>query len=346
MSEFANALRKYVATTVPAQLQAAGNLVQGVAQPFVNLFGLNGQPPAFLQNPTPESKRDMGNALMTLYAGNAFNPAATADNALGAGIKAYHGSPYDFDKFDASKIGTGEGAQAYGHGLYFAENENVAKGYRDNGWNLLKINGETVVPKTQAENDAASALAVSMGDPERALRELVGKYSPAGQVIQDWVERGLVSEERGPGKMYEVNINASPDQFLDWDKPLSEQSPEVRSLLNPYLEALKRDWSVNPELGEPTTTGQVVSGNYGHNKERMAVDMQNAGIPGIRYLDQGSRGQGEGTYNYVVFPGNEHLIEIVKKYGLAGAATMLGMKQSDLASVFGGDEPKQNALAY
>ena len=44
------------------------------------------------------------------------------------GIRAFHGSPHDFDKFDVSKIGTGEGAQAYGHGLYFAENEGVAKG--------------------------------------------------------------------------------------------------------------------------------------------------------------------------------------------------------------------------
>ena len=40
----------------------------------------------------------------------------------GLAIKAYHGSPYDFERFDMSKIGTGEGAQAYGHGLYFAEN--------------------------------------------------------------------------------------------------------------------------------------------------------------------------------------------------------------------------------
>ena len=30
------------------------------------------------------------------------------------GFIAYHGSPHDFDKFDMSKIGTGEGAQAYG----------------------------------------------------------------------------------------------------------------------------------------------------------------------------------------------------------------------------------------
>ncbi len=48
------------------------------------------------------------------------------------GIRAYHGSPHDFDRFDISKIGTGEGAQAYGPGLYFAEREGVAKSYRDN----------------------------------------------------------------------------------------------------------------------------------------------------------------------------------------------------------------------
>jgi len=42
------------------------------------------------------------------------------------GIKAYHSSPHDFDRFDLSKIGTGEGAQVYGHGLYFAENPKVS----------------------------------------------------------------------------------------------------------------------------------------------------------------------------------------------------------------------------
>ena len=31
------------------------------------------------------------------------------------GLTVWHGSPYKFNKFDASKIGTGEGAQAYGH---------------------------------------------------------------------------------------------------------------------------------------------------------------------------------------------------------------------------------------
>lgn len=46
-------------------------------------------------------------------------------------IKAFHGSPHDFDKFSTESIGTGEGAQAFGHGLYFAQREGTAKSYRD-----------------------------------------------------------------------------------------------------------------------------------------------------------------------------------------------------------------------
>ena len=42
----------------------------------------------------------------------------------------YHGSPHEFDRFDAAHIGRGEGAQAYGHGLYFAERRGVAEDYR------------------------------------------------------------------------------------------------------------------------------------------------------------------------------------------------------------------------
>jgi len=43
---------------------------------------------------------------------------------------AYHGSPNKFDKFSKDYIGTGEGAQAHGWGLYFAEEKKVAEGYR------------------------------------------------------------------------------------------------------------------------------------------------------------------------------------------------------------------------
>ena len=66
---------------------------------------------------------------MTMMGGAGVVPAEA--NSLRMGIKAYHGSPHDFDRFDLSKIGTGEGAQVYGHGLYLAENPATAQAYRD-----------------------------------------------------------------------------------------------------------------------------------------------------------------------------------------------------------------------
>ena len=47
------------------------------------------------------------------------------------GVIAFHGSSADFDEFKLEKIGTGEGAQAYGYGLYFTDSEDIARFYRD-----------------------------------------------------------------------------------------------------------------------------------------------------------------------------------------------------------------------
>ena len=44
---------------------------------------------------------------------------------------AYHGTPHIFDKFNLKAIGTGEGAQAHGWGLYFAKNKAIAARYRE-----------------------------------------------------------------------------------------------------------------------------------------------------------------------------------------------------------------------
>lgn len=50
---------------------------------------------------------------------------------------AYHGTPHRFDEFSLDAIGTGEGAQAHGWGLYFAGNKDVSENYRKE---LARIN--------------------------------------------------------------------------------------------------------------------------------------------------------------------------------------------------------------
>jgi hypothetical protein len=49
-----------------------------------------------------------------------------ADDAAQGGIRAYHASPHDFDRFDSAHIGTGQGTQGYGRGFYFSESPAVS----------------------------------------------------------------------------------------------------------------------------------------------------------------------------------------------------------------------------
>ena len=67
------------------------------------------------------------------------NGAFLADDANIYHQSAWHGSPHDFVEFLLSAIGTGEGAQAHGWGLYFAKNRRTSEGYKKR---LAKITQE------------------------------------------------------------------------------------------------------------------------------------------------------------------------------------------------------------
>lgn len=294
------------------------------------------------------------------------------DEFGGAGFRAYHGSPHDFDRFDLSKIGTGEGAQAYGHGLYFAENEDVARSYRDAlASQMPMFQGQDAfgfkdiqTPRARAITNVANLMALGL-TPERAFQRLMGDTDlsrPAASY------EGIFPEDfsMNSGRMYEVQINADPNDFLDWDKPLSEQ-PQVLQRLGMsarpedeiHDEALRlmtegnarepgKMWFDYPELqaridelqGEldrraPNMSGQefyrggadgdvsniLSQMGYG-NPEVQTQALREAGIPGIRYLDAGSRGAREGSRNYVVF--DDSMIEILRKYGLLAPTAGLG----------------------
>lgn len=298
--------------------------------------------------------------------------AGAVETAAAKGIRAYHGSPHDFDRFDISKIGTGEGAQAFGHGLYFAEAEDVAKTYKNAG------------PEASRQYDIIN------GKLTRIARELdkyrggeYGKFTdPRGYELKAEYDK-LLADRSKVGKTYEVSINAHPDDFLDWDKPLSQQSEKVRGALEGYfnldrehqakIDALSDRFrqkygvaSSDPEqilAHINSVREQALSSIFGRGKAREALDdgfelgallkntkardnplsgpvsslfsgekegdigrasaLRDAGIPGIKYLDQGSRTAGEGSRNYVVF--DDKIIDIVKKYGIATAASIFGL---------------------
>lgn len=249
-------------------------------------------------------------------------------------IRAYHGSPHDFDRFDMSKIGTGEGAQAYGHGLYFAENEGVAKNYRD-------ALSPVLAAGKQLPEDLSIALGAygnNVGELLKFRREQLDRWVnsnvPDMKGIIPSLKRDIRELERlekkpiqSAGKMYEVNIHADPAKFLDWDKPPS--SDTVRDGAYNALTGIGIDRTLANYLAREKSGKDIYSTitQGGYNPQRMPVDVtaplaSNAllseGIPGIKYLDGGSRSAGTGSSNYVAF--DDKLIEILRKYGLLPVA--------------------------
>jgi hypothetical protein len=240
-----------------------------------------------------------------LQAGDNLRAPTPMNTATGgqAGAIVYHGSPHKFDKFDSSKIGTGEGAQAYGHGMYFAESKDVAKTYQPRD---LKYEEGLMKLYKRAESlrnyDALEVLENAM--MHRSPAELRQQYGAAAEATVKQIEK----LPRTVGNMYKVDL---PDEqiakMLDWDAPWSKQPESVRKAIDTSaLETFYRT--------KDMPTSQVLFHlNQGRTPAQAAEYLRSLGVPGTRYLDGGSRTAGAGSSNYVVFPGNESLLNILSR---------------------------------
>jgi len=287
----------------------------------------------------PES-RNIPNYILSAAGVVPFVPAASQ---IRKGIKAYHGSPQSFDRFSTEYIDTGEGAQQYGRGLYFAENEKVAKEYRDQltprdldyeDWLMGKYKD------AESNQDYAR-----MEMYERAmLNETPQDFKDlAADVDYDEDYRGLAAEvgeeieQYGPdlGSMYEVNIDVEPEELLDWYQPISQQSKKVRDAVYANRDAVDqkivddyfdgdRNNIVNDEMTGMRYMSNMDQINAG-TIDGTEYELAEKGVKGIRYADAFTRHKSpdKQSMNYVIF--DDRLISIAKKYGVAipVAAAML-----------------------
>ena len=247
-------------------------------------------------------------ASTTFYRGTAFAPA-------------WHGSPHDHNQFDMSKVGTGEGAQAYGYGLYFAGSKSVAEHYRKGLSQKDFINkAREAYSEFDDPSDAADAL-IEDGGLSDAQIELVNALREDDWLGFDYPHQAVQAAFRDPenfdmsdrtkaaiaaqGRLYQVELAPREDEYLDWDKPLNEQSESVKSSLGNIIDLL------NEERGTPSSKHPDLafsgSGIYGWISKAMGGDkaasdyLHSIGVRGIRYLDGASRSAGEGKHNYVIF---------------------------------------------
>lgn len=271
-----------------------------------------------------------------------------------AELTTYHGTPHVFapeegaplGRFRASQIGTGEGAQAFGHGIYVAESPDVAKQYAitrgvpdlermstERGLNLSRDARVELMRQSKTDKDAISAARML----QNASRET------RGLPIEKLADTIDAYRQAQKAQLYTVDLpDPMIERMLDWDKPLRDQPKEVRQALTRLAqnaaqsdEQLMKDFQ---RLGASAPANQLYAAlvqravrlkkyegmragipedkaipSLSYGQQIASEQLRQAGIPGIRYLDAGSRDSAKGTRNFVIFPGEEQNLTILKR---------------------------------
>ena len=217
--------------------------------------------------------------------------------------RVYHGSGADFDHFDHSHMGEGEGAQVYGWGTYVTEVKGIGEGYAIRSMNGSSMShDELSLKRSELEYYIASA--------KEKLPFLKGEYKAEVEAqISEWEEQLKDYEEHN--YLYTVEIpDDNGSNYLDWDKNTgADLVNRIREALrkNADLKELYDGSELNAEL-EHLAPKIPFSETYIFLYELLGSDkaasqmLHDMGFTGIKYpADYRQGGRADGAKNYVIF---------------------------------------------
>lgn len=247
---------------------------------------------------------------------------------------AWHGSPHDFDEFDLGAIGTGEGNQAHGWGLYFAKNREVAQAYKDvlgidsveiiSGDTKYRLNDdiEWYDNKTKLTIDAENPLSMALttlseeGESTKAIKNLtdfikskkdnksdyvVAQVKRAEQAIQILKDNHFDTHQWNT--MFEVDIPEN-EYLLNEQENIEKQSPIVKKAVSKISNELNSSVLNNSNLSGKEFY-RLLSKELGGDKSA-SRKLSDFGVKGITY-----KGEQDGIC-YVVF--DDKAIKVIEKY--------------------------------
>jgi hypothetical protein len=310
-------------------------------------------------------------------------------------IRAFLGTPSDITKFDPDEIAKDKTAPAfsdYGWGLYFTENRAIAEEYRTLGITGFMVDGQPISARA-SEDDLQTPMEQYIVDD--LLRVEFERHKGDVDAIKASVlamaEQAAGSKCRSTayflirnaktlavpkGNLYEVKVDAKPENFIDFEAPLSKQSVQVQRgleavypLIASRMFKLKHDdaawsgerppsrapdepaWRFHEALAYGTNHNADLKGEYARHTASGLMDEADSdvkkasillymhGIEGVRYADARIRTANDGTRKLVVF--NPRAVTVVSKNGMALE------RQDELAL---GDEmkvrPKSEEVGY
>ena len=341
-------LAKGAQTVLPPVGQAIGDLFEGMGEGAKKRMSESGTTLTSGVDPDPLIAA-AGDAVAKFRAPTEKQP----------GVIAFHGSGADFDEFKLEKIGTGEGAQAYGYGLYFAEKEDIAKFYKDTvseQARKLSYDGkedaakavQTNVPFTveddyryyvfgDAEEVIDNALAVQRGEApsESYVNNQLMAFDRDGALLiemPDGTSLSLLKSLSGDtftatpvassqeGKMYKVGLEPKPEDMMDYQVPIADQDQKfLKAFKEIYHDRIKSD----PQLSDLYPTPD-------------SLTMKDIGL-----FDKSIVGQAYNTFAKELFNGDEAaLTQALLEKGVSG------IKYRDAGSRGGAKSLKDASFNY
>lgn len=282
-----------------------------------------------------------------LFDGGMLEASNAVVTAPSFSIEAMHASPHRFRKFDTSKMGTGEGAQAFGWGLYFSgdkgSNREYYRYFADEDYQMRLFRGDNELGEKELqklvrevfmrhggqelvdEMEEAIVYSVLREGAQKQLADYETFLKDGGEdipglmtALQELAGMGLERKSINfPAFNYRVELNADDSNLLMWDEKVPAELHDAvrelksgqpaRGLVMQMPEASKECWEGYRIYSELTS----VLGTPKAASEWLAE----RGYKGIKYLDGMSRRAGEGTYNYVIFSGDDVKITGVNETG-------------------------------
>lgn len=229
--------------------------------------------------------------------------AAGGSNPRVLNQSAYHGSPHIFDRFSTDAMGTGEGNQAFGWGLYFTNRKDIAKHYRDalasRSEGLFEKRARALLKEFDGDWDMAARAARARMDGMDTVGRIA--YLNTAEIL----EARSIPEDQPSGRLYEVEI-PEDSEFLLWNEPLNKQPEKVQAALKSMgveVESDEKYPDTGGDLYKRMARGMMpATGSHRQAQQFTSLDMLAAGIAGIKYpAGQLSGQEDDGSYNYVVF---------------------------------------------
>ena len=237
----------------------------------------------------------------------------------------YHGSGANFDKFDHSFMGTGEGNQSFGWGTYVTDVKGIGENYGTialRGKDMFEYVGD------QSVNRWVIADAKQMMDRAGGYDEMIKLYGnatlapgTATEQAVNFLKSTKKEDWEGQRHLYEVEIpDDNGSNYIAWDKMLpKEQAERIKeairnsSFFKDYEKEYKRLAEERLDAWTKTNGGRAYKllGNIVWNEKDLSQILSEAGFVGFKYpTNYMSGGNKEGTNNYVIF--NENDLQIVE----------------------------------